>query len=69
MIIAVLERARVLAPLKHALVVDVGMWLQLFSHALAKRGEVLGPRRKLDLQLTVIRARVWRSLRCRPRAG
>ena len=44
-----LERARVLAPLKHAPVVDVGMWLQLFSHALAKRGEVLGPRRKPDL--------------------
>ena len=59
--LAFLERARVLAPLKHALVVDVGMWLQLRSHDLAKRSKVLGPRRELklvpNLQLSVIRAR------------
>ena len=64
-----LERARLLGPLTHAIVVDVGMWLQLRSHALAKQSKVLGPRRKLDLQLSVIRARVWRLLRRRPRAG
>jgi hypothetical protein len=46
---AFLERARVLAPLTHALVVDVGMCLQLRLHDLAKRSKVLGPRRELKL--------------------
>ena len=66
--LAFLERARVLAPLTHALVVVGGMWLQLRLHFIAVGGKMLAPRREHNLRVVPNLRRSTSSERAQTRA-